>query len=255
MVTKYINESELCKDNNNHNDDFKIHVNDIDGLMKELGVEGAGSITLTTSDGRTFTLDYKGSGSNLTSGNDLANKENLGAITLACGDKQINLTLTTHGKGNIEDSTTGQDQYWIEYTTPSTKPEGTPGGSTTPEGGSTTPEGGNTTPEGGNTTPEGGSTTPGSGENGVTITDNGTPLHSGSSLMAESASIAEEEVPLAELPGEEAPLAELPDEEVPMAQAPETGDAALLWAMMSALSGMALAGLTISTRKTREENA
>ena len=113
MVTKYINESELCKDNNNHNDDFKIHVNDIDGLMKELGVEGAGSITLTTSDGRTFTLDYKGSGSNLTSGNDLANKENLGAITLSYGDKQIDLTLTTHGKGNTEDSTTGQDQYWI----------------------------------------------------------------------------------------------------------------------------------------------
>ena len=98
------------KDNNNHNDDFKIHVNDIDGLMKELGVEGAGSITLTTSDGRTFTLDYKGSGSNLTSGNDLANKENLGAITLSYGDKQIDLTLTTHGKGNTEDSTTGQDQ-------------------------------------------------------------------------------------------------------------------------------------------------
>ena len=95
------------KDNNNHNDDFKIHVNDIDGLMKELGVEGAGSITLTTSDGRTFTLDYKGSGSNLTSGNDLANKENLGAITLSYGDKQIDLTLTTHGKGNTEDSTTG----------------------------------------------------------------------------------------------------------------------------------------------------
>ena len=112
-------------------------------------------------------------------------------------------------------STTGQDQYWIEYTTPGGASEGTPGG------------------------------TPDDGKNEVTITDDSTPLYSGSDLMTASTDIAEEEVP----------LAELPEEEVPMAQVPKTGDAALLWAMMSALSGIALAGLTVSARKSREENA
>ena len=120
---------------------------------------------------------------------------------------------------------------WIEYTT---------SGNTTPEGGTPDIPGG--TPEGTPGTPEG---TPDDGKNEVTITDDSTPLYSGSDLMTAPTDIAKEEVP----------LAELPEEEVPMAQVPKTGDAALLWAMMSALSGIALAGLTVSARKSREENA
>ena len=262
--------------------------------MKDLGVEGEAAITLTTKDGRTFTLDYKGSGSNLTSGNDLLDKEGLKDITLSYGNKQIDVTLIKHGKGNTENSHTGQDEYWIEYGTPeggggtpeggsgtpeggsgtpeggggtpeggsgtpeggSGTPEGgsgTPdGGSGTPEGGSGTPEGGSGTPEGGSGTPEGGSGTPKDGDSRKegTIDDNSAPRPSRSGVKTETADIVEEEVPLTELT-EEVPLVELPEEEVPMAQVPETGDTALLWALVSAMSGGAVAWLTVSGRKCR----
>lgn len=67
-------------------------------------------------------------------------------------------------------STTGQDQYWIEYTTPGGASEGTPGG------------------------------TPDDGKNEVTITDGSTPLYSSSDLMTASTDIAKEEVPMAQVP-------------------------------------------------------
>ena len=245
--------------NNNHNDDFKIHVNGIDDLMKDLGVEGAGTITLTTKDGNSFELNYKGSGSNLTSGNDQANKEGLKDVTLSYDDKQIDLTLTTHGKGNTKDSITGQDEYWIEYTksgsdTTITDPIVTDPIVTDPI--VTDPI--VTDPI--VTDPV---------VTDTTVTENNTLRPSKPAVKHETTDTAEEEVelveeavPVAELPEEEVelteeevPMMELPEEEVPMAQAPETGDAALLWALVAAMSGIALAWLTISGRKCREEKA
>ena len=205
--------------------------------MKDLGVEGAGTITLTTKDGNSFELNYKGSGSNLTSGNDQANKEGLKDVTLSYGDKQIDLTLTTHGKGNTKDSITGQDEYWIEYTK------------------------------------LGSDTTITDSNEGKTPDEDKTPdttsrpskpavKHKTADTAEEEVELVEEAVPMAELPEEEVelteeevPMMELPEEEVPMAQAPETGDAALLWALVAAMSGIALAWLTISGRKCREEKA
>ena len=65
--------------------------------------------------------------------------------------------------------------------------------------------------------------------------------------------VMEDAVPLAELPEEAELSEEIPEESVPMAQVPETGDAALLWALVSVLSGAALAWMTICGRNTREE--
>ena len=69
--------------------------------------------------------------------------------------------------------------------------------------------------------------------------------------------IDEEDVPLGELPEEEAeipeedvPLADLPEEEVPLAMAPATGDAAVIWTALSALSG---AGLFLNRKKREDE--
>ena len=53
----------------------------------------------------------------------------------------------------------------------------------------------------------------------------------------------------------ETPTTDLPEPEVPRADAPKTGDAAGLWAMAAAVSGMGLVWLAISGKKRKEEDA
>ncbi len=70
--------------------------------------------------------------------------------------------------------------------------------------------------------------------------------------------LPEEEVPLADLPEEEVPLADLPledlaDEEVPLGDVPVTGDASILWYVLSVLSGGGIAGLTVLEKKRKED--
>lgn len=69
------------------------------------------------------------------------------------------------------------------------------------------------------------------------------------------AEIPEEDVPLTDVPEDEVPLEELPDEDVPLAEIPETGDAMALYTALSILSGMGLAGLGLTSRKRKEEDA
>ena len=57
--------------------------------------------------------------------------------------------------------------------------------------------------------------------------------------------IEEEEVPLAAQP-----VIEIEDEAVPLADAPETGDASLLWGLISSLS----AGGFFALKRKRKEN-
>ena len=78
--------------------------------------------------------------------------------------------------------------------------------------------------------------------------------------------IEEPEIPLApmpeepvdpeiEIPEDETPLEEIPDEDVPLTEIPETGDAMALYTALSILSGMGLAGLGLTSRKRKEEDA
>ncbi len=66
--------------------------------------------------------------------------------------------------------------------------------------------------------------------------------------------IPEEEVPQAPEPEvEDDGLVELPDEEVPLADVPKTGDMTVLYAALTALSGMGLAALGLKKKEETEE--
>jgi LPXTG-motif cell wall-anchored protein len=66
--------------------------------------------------------------------------------------------------------------------------------------------------------------------------------------------IPDEPVPLAPPPADVADeVVEILDEEVPLANIPVTGDASLLWVVLSALSGTGLAGLSFAGKKREEE--
>lgn len=76
----------------------------------------------------------------------------------------------------------------------------------------------------------------------------------------EGTEIKEPETPATALPDTDVPTSDdtgvdLPEPEVPKADAPKTGDAAGLWAMAAAVSGMGLVWLTISGKKRKEEDA
>ena len=76
----------------------------------------------------------------------------------------------------------------------------------------------------------------------------------------EGTEIKEPETPATDLPDTDVPASDdtgvdLPEPEVPKADAPKTGDAAGLWAMAAAVSGMGLVWLTISGKKRKEEDA
>ena len=55
-----------------------------------------------------------------------------------------------------------------------------------------------------------------------------------------------------DIPDEDVPLTDIPDEDVPLAAVPQTGDMSPLWMLMSAVSGIGLAG-TVVLRKKDEE--
>ena len=72
--------------------------------------------------------------------------------------------------------------------------------------------------------------------------------------------IKDPETPATDLPDTDVPTSgdtgvDLPEPEVPRADAPKTGDAAGLWAMAAAVSGMGLVWLAISGKKRKEEDA
>lgn len=69
----------------------------------------------------------------------------------------------------------------------------------------------------------------------------------------EQTEIPEEEVPLVEIPEEEVPMVEIPEEEVPLSEIPKTGDSMMLYVILALASGIGLAWLTLSGRKTRKE--
>lgn len=76
----------------------------------------------------------------------------------------------------------------------------------------------------------------------------------------EGTEIKEPETPATALPDTDVPTSDdtgvdLPEPEVPKADAPKTGDAAGLWAMAAAVSGMGLVWLAISGKKRKEEDA
>ena len=76
----------------------------------------------------------------------------------------------------------------------------------------------------------------------------------------EGTEIKEPETPTTDLPDTDVPTSgdtgvDLPEPEVPRADAPKTGDAAGLWAMAAAVSGMGLVWLAISGKKRKEEDA
>ncbi len=69
--------------------------------------------------------------------------------------------------------------------------------------------------------------------------------------------LPDEDVPLADAPGEESPadvpdgepLTELADEDVPLADIPDTGDGSALWYVLSLVSGLSLAAVTLTGKK------
>lgn len=76
----------------------------------------------------------------------------------------------------------------------------------------------------------------------------------------EDTEIKDPETPATDLPDTDVPTSgdtgvDLPEPEVPRADAPKTGDAAGLWAMAAAVSGMGLVWLAISGKKRKEEDA
>lgn len=76
----------------------------------------------------------------------------------------------------------------------------------------------------------------------------------------EGTDIKDPETPTTDLPDTDVPASgdtgvDLPEPEVPRADAPKTGDAAGLWAMAAAVSGMGLVWLAISGKKRKEEDA
>lgn len=76
----------------------------------------------------------------------------------------------------------------------------------------------------------------------------------------EGTEIKDPETPATDLPDTDVPTSgdtgvDLPEPEVPRADAPKTGDAAGLWAMAAAVSGMGLVWLAISGKKRKEEDA
>ncbi len=62
-----------------------------------------------------------------------------------------------------------------------------------------------------------------------------------------------EEPPVEEPPVEEPPVIEIPDEDIPMADVPKTGDATVLYAVLTALSGTGLAALGLKKKEDDEE--
>ena len=90
--------------------------------------------------------------------------------------------------------------------------------------------------------------------------------------MEKELTIEEELVPMSELPEEAAQTleptveetaaepvveepAEIAEEEVPLADVPKTGDVSALWLALTALSGSGLTGLGILGKKRGERNA
>ena len=76
----------------------------------------------------------------------------------------------------------------------------------------------------------------------------------------EGTEIKDPETPATDLPDTDVPTSgdtgvDLPEPEVPRADAPKTGDAAGLWAMAAAVSGLGLVWLAISGKKRKEEDA
>ena len=65
--------------------------------------------------------------------------------------------------------------------------------------------------------------------------------------------IPEEDIPQTDLPDEEPELEDIFEEDIPLADVPKTGDATALWMAMNALSGTALAGVSLLGRKKRED--
>ena len=58
---------------------------------------------------------------------------------------------------------------------------------------------------------------------------------------------------LVDIPDEETPLVEIPDEVPPLAEVPKTGDASLVWAVVSLMSGTGLFGLAFAGKKKDED--
>ena len=65
--------------------------------------------------------------------------------------------------------------------------------------------------------------------------------------------IPEEEVPLAPAPEVEDEIVDIPDEDVPLASVPKTGDATILYATLTTLSGIGLAALGLKKKEKSEE--
>ena len=77
--------------------------------------------------------------------------------------------------------------------------------------------------------------------------------------------IGDDDVPQSEFPGDDddddtdnipeddVPLEELPEDDVPLAEVPKTGDASILWFVLSALSGAGLVGLNLTKKREDEE--
>ena len=55
-----------------------------------------------------------------------------------------------------------------------------------------------------------------------------------------------------EIADEDVPLAELPNEEIPLAEVPKTGEE-MMYRIMAAVSGVGLAALAVTGRKRKEE--
>ena len=72
-------------------------------------------------------------------------------------------------------------------------------------------------------------------------------------VLPETPDTPDDPEPPADIPEDDVPLADLPEEDVPLADVPKTGDNSMIWLVLTFVSAICLAVLTIEERKSRLE--